>query len=291
MQDANITALRALQSLERTGSVSATAAELGLTQPAVSRAIAALEAAAGVALLHRGARPLTLTEEGQTAAAYARDITGALGALAQQMESFRTHRSGSVRMGSFGASASTRILPPLLKDFAARHPGIQVEISEAHDTRALEDLRAGLTDLSVLADPGEDFETLPIAADELVALVPAGSTEQGPMSPEDLAKGPFIMTLGGSEPFIREWFRAAGVIPQVMHRVRQTHSILALTASGLGRAIVAGLSLPEDTPGVRQLPLKDAPERCIVLARKHQPPRSHAAAGLWSFAERRFGRG
>ena len=291
MQDANITALKAVQSLERTGSVSATAAELGLTQPAVSRAIAALEAAAGVALLHRGARPLTLTEAGQTAAAYARDITGALGALSQQMESFRTHRSGSVRMGSFGAIASTRILPPQLKGFGAQHPGVQVEISEADDTRALEDLQAGLTDLSVLADPGEAFETLPVATDELVALVPAGGSGKTVMTPQELAEGPFIMTQGGSEPFIQEWFRAAGVMPEVTHRIRQTHSILAMVSSGLGRAIVAGLSLPEETPGVQQLPLQNAPERHIVLARKHQPPRSHAAAGFWEFAERRFGRG
>lgn len=288
MQDLNITALRALQSLERTGRVSATAEELGLTQPAVSRAIAALEAASGVALLHRGARPLALTEEGQTAAAYARDITGALGAFAQQMESFRTHRSGSVRAGSFGASASTRILPPLLKDFAARYPGIQVEVSESDDSRALDDLRAGLTDLSVLADPGDAFETVPIATDKLIALVPSGSPGSGLLTPADLAQGPFIMTQGGSEPFILDWFRAAGVMPQAVHRVLQTHSILAMVANGLGRAVVAGLSLPEKTPGVQQLQLADAPERRIVLARKHQPPRSHAAAALWDFAERRF---
>lgn len=284
MIDPNLNTLRALLKLSSSGSISKAAAELGLTQSAVSRAISTLEKSVKLDLVQRGTRPLRLTDEGQVVAAHARDIAASLATMQQELENFQRNKAGSVRLSSFGASASARILPPLLKRFTHRYPGIMVQITETDDTLALRALQQDRVDLAVISDPGEAFDTCPVATDQLVALLPADHTMKGPLSPDDLSRMPFIMAQGGSQPHILNWFRQAQVEPRITQRIWQTHSIIALVAAGLGVAVVTGLSLPPATPGVTQVALKAAPTTDVVLARKHHPARSHAADVFWDFA-------
>jgi DNA-binding transcriptional LysR family regulator len=280
-----LTALRAIESLARSGSVSHTAIALGLTQSAVSRSIAGLEKAAGIELVQRNARPLRLTAEGELVATHARGINASIDTLGERLAALRQNTSGSVRVGSSGPSASTRILPPLMQKFARRHAGIAVNIQEATDAETLLDLRADLLDVAVLGDPGPEFETFELARDQLVGLV----SQTGPLAsrkllaPADLASQAFIMTLAGSGSSILEWFHAADQEPRIEQRVQQTVSIVALVEAGLGNAIVTRLSLPPIHPGVALVALRDAPTRTIVLARKHGQPHSRAAQLFWQF--------
>ncbi|MEH6631478.1 MAG: LysR family transcriptional regulator [Halopseudomonas aestusnigri] len=287
--DPSLTALYALKSLVETGSVSQTAAELGLTQSAVSRSIAGLEKMVGLTLVRRGVRPLSLTEEGQVVVAHAQDVIQTLTSLDDRLTALRRNKAGSVRIGSFGASASTHILPPLLKGFTKPYPAIAVNIHEANDAQTLENLQRDLVDMAVLADPGEDFDVIPLATDQLIALVPENSqlANRASLSQKDFASTPFIMTLGGSEPVITNWFGDNIENLVITQRVQQTHSILALVRAGLGNAIVAALSLPEQTRGIHQIPLNNAPSTNIVLARKPLEPSSKAAGLFWDFVERK----
>lgn len=286
--DPTLSALRALRSIARTGSVSATAAELGLTQSAVSRAIGNLERMVGLTLLQRAARPLKLTDEGAVVAAHAQTIDQTLHSLDDRLAALRRNQAGAVTIGAFGATASTRILPVALTLLARRHPGIAVHVQEATDAETLAELRRGHTDIAVLTDPGEGFETLDVARDALVALAPAGDAlaHGAAVTPEELAGRAFIMPLGGSQPHILAWFGelAAGLRPA--HRVLQTHSILAFVQAGLGCSIVAALSLPAATPGVVQLKLAGAPTRRIVFARRHGGAASRAAEVVWQALRR-----
>ncbi|GHB34639.1 transcriptional regulator [Pseudovibrio japonicus] len=228
---------------------------------------------------------MRLTAEGQIVASYAGEINQILDSLDQRLSDIRRNKEGTVRMGSFGPSASTRILPQLLRKFAKYYPNISVNIQESVDAEALLDLRNGIVDMAVLADPRDDFETLPLATDQLVALVPQNSPLSSAKSvgQSELLAEPFIMTLGGNEPNIIRWFGEKLSDLHVTQRVQQTHSILALVEAGLGNAIVAALSLPRSHHGVRPVPLKKAPSMNIVMARKTMQPRSNAAALFWNF--------
>ena len=283
--DPSLTALRALRSLAQTGSVSLTAVELGLTQSAVSRSIISLEAAVGLTLVRRTVRPMELTQEGQIVASHANEINQTIVCLGERLSDIRRNKTGSVRIGSFGASASTQILPSLIKAFTKQFPSISVSILEANDGQTLLNLQRGVVDIGLLADPGEEYESIPLANDQLVALVSKNSVlaSYKVIKPKDLATQAFIMTLGGSERFIAQWFSQAGVEPQVTHRVLQAHSILALVRAQLGNAIVAGLSLPKTTTGVSQIPLYKATTNRLVLARKYHTPNSNAAELFWKF--------
>ena len=285
MADPSLTVLRALKSLATTGSVSRTAAELGLTQSAVSRAIAGYEKAVGLTLLRREARPLVLTEAGRIVVDRATDVDRSLGAMREQLTALRQNRAGTVRIGSFGPTASTRILPDLLTRFRKIHPAVEISILEGPDDATHEGVSKGLTDVAVLSGPVDDLDALPLATDQLVALLPEDDplAAQPAVSPNDLAAVPFIMTLAGNEPAILEWFRQAGLRPDTRHRVQQTHSILALVRSGRGGAIVASLSLPKTMTGVRPVLLKPGTEREIYLVKRPGTPRSVAVTAFWDF--------
>lgn len=124
----SLTSLRALCSLADTGNVSLTATELGLTQSAVSRSISNLENTLGLTLVQRSIRPLALTKEGEVVAAHANDINLIIASLGERISDLKRHKAGAVRIGSFGASASTRLLPSLISAFSKRYPSISVNI-------------------------------------------------------------------------------------------------------------------------------------------------------------------
>lgn len=286
--DPSLTALRALKSLETTGSVSRTAQELGLTQSAVSRSIANMEKAYGLRFFRRDVRPLELTEEGRVAVSHANEIDKSVFVLGERLEALRRNKAGSVRIGSFGASASTQLLPELLQDFNKYYPSIELSIQEDPDQDALQALQENRVDVSVIRDPGENFDTIILTNDRLVALIPENDklALSKNITQSMLADKPFIFSLGGSGPAILKWFDREEVEPLISHRIHQTYSILAMVRAGLGYSIVSSLSIPQNIKGIRLLPLNPISEFRVVLARKPLEPHSKAAGLFWDYIEK-----
>jgi len=286
--DPSLTALRALKSLDTTGSVSRTAQELGLTQSAVSRSIANLEKAYGLRFFRRDVRPLELTEEGQIAVSHAIEIEKSVFVLGERLEAYRRNKAGSVRIGSFGASASTHLLPELLKDFNKYYPKIELSIQEDPDQDALQALQENRVDVAVIRDPGENFDTITLTNDRLVALIPENEklALSENITQTMLADKPFIFSLGGSGPAILKWFDRVDIEPLISHRIHQTFSILAMVRAGLGYSIVSSLSIPKEIEGIKLLPLNPISEFRVVLARKPIEPRSKAAGLFWDYIEK-----
>jgi DNA-binding transcriptional LysR family regulator len=286
--DPPLPVLRAIKSIKRTGSVSQTASELGVTQSAVSRSISKYEKAIGLRLVNREARPLKLTQEGMLVAAHAIEIERELQSLSSRLKALRQGKAGEVRIGSFGPSASSRILPDLIFRFNKIQPGISVSILEGSDELTRKDLISGKVDIAVLCYPIDEFDAIPVETDHLVALIPDGSSraKQETISPSDLRDEPFVMTLAGSEPAILEWFTAAGLTLNIKHRVQQTHFILALVREGMGVAIVTSLSFPEEFHGVVVKSLGSASRRQIYVVKKPVSAKSNAAGMFWDFLNR-----
>lgn len=284
----SFTVLRALQSIHETGSVSQTANAIGVTQSAISRSISKYEKAIGLQLLRRDARPLTLTEEGLLVVAHAAEIGRSIRTLGERLKALRQGKDGIVRIGSFGSSATSCILPALLTKFAKLYPDISVSIVEGSDERTRADLVQGNVDVAVLGDPVEDLDAIPIASDELVALIPDDSTffTRPYILATDLNETPFIMTLAGSEPIILDWFEISGISPNIKHRIQQTHSILTLVRAGMGVAIVTSLSLPATYHDVTVKPLRPTTKRQIHMVKKAGSLNSKAVDVFWNFLSR-----
>lgn len=279
--------LRLLIQISRTGSLTEAARISGISQPAASKAITRAETQSGLTLIRRDKRPLSLTAEGDILASYAEQQESMARAVHRALEDSRLQGSGVVRIASFGASASTHILPGLVSAVSYRRPMLRVEISESADQTSLQTLRDGLADFAIaIEDDTPDLEMIPLARDRLVALVrhdePLAKSKV--VDAATLSRCDFILTKGGSEPLVRTWFTRAGHEPKVRHNIQQITSILAMVRVGMGVAVIAEMAVPESHADVTVVPLAPEQPRVICLARRKGSFASHAAKLFWKTA-------
>lgn len=137
--------LRAFLETAETGSLSAAARKLGLTQPTLSRQVAAVEQRLGVTLFERVGKRLALTPTGLDLLEHAR----AMGAAADALGLSATGRSQAVE-GVVSVSASdavaAHLLPPLVRQLREQEPGIAIEVISSN---ALSDLLRREADIAV----------------------------------------------------------------------------------------------------------------------------------------------
>lgn len=119
--------LRLFVSVVEAGSLSAAARAAGITLPAASRRLRHLEACLGVRLLQRTTRRQSLTEEGELLYRRALQVLADLEQVEQQLSRHSATVSGSLRVTAPLALGRRRIAP-LLADFSALHPGLQVQL-------------------------------------------------------------------------------------------------------------------------------------------------------------------
>lgn len=283
-------ALRAFEAAARLGSFERAADELSVGASAVGKRIGALESLIGTELLQRGGKSLLLTATGRDYLAQIRPALTLLLAVPQ-------HRRQSQRVRRLRVSApptfARQMLVPELGDFAAAHPGVELEVVLSIPFL---DLRPGDADVEIQhADPGiagvlvlmHDV-VLPVAAPALLAGL--GRPVQ---RPADLSALPLLRT--PLEPWT-PWFRAAGLAwpepatgPMLVDLGLTLEAAVAaqgvaLARPSLARAWLASGSLrplfrltatPERQYGVRHADHADArafahwlAERCALRARE-----------------------
>lgn len=246
----------------------AAAVQLGISQSGVSHAIEALEQEFGVPLLRRG-KNLELTDVGTRLLRQGQAILGLAESMRQEASDARGMKRGTLRIGSFGPTASLRLLPPVLEKFRAIYPGIEIHIDEGPDNEVAQWLTDYRVDIGFVTLPDERFDTFPLMEDQLVALLPLAHPLAGKraVTLAELCKSPFAMTRAGSENIIGRLFHAARLQPNIHCRSLQLVSTIAAVARGDAVSIVAESALPpESTPGYVKKPLRPAARRHVALA-------------------------
>ena len=119
--------LKTFHAAARTGSLTRAAEDLGISQSAVSRQIAALEDSMNLPLFHRHARGLTLTEEGQLLYKTAAEVNGRIAASLAAVQNTRQLPQGTLRVSSpisLGSNWLTTVLP----EFIDQYPDIEMQL-------------------------------------------------------------------------------------------------------------------------------------------------------------------
>ena len=165
--------LRVLVTVADTGGFSPAAARLSMSQPGVSRAVAALEAELGAPLLVRRNGRAAPTPAGERVLLHAREVLARAEAIRQEAAASGGRCAGRVRLGSF-ASVSAQLLPRILAALRVRHPGVEVALFEGHDEEVLRWVRERAVDVGVVSRAAPDLDVRPLASDDLVAVLPAG---------------------------------------------------------------------------------------------------------------------
>ncbi len=262
---------------------------LGVSQSAVSHAIKALEQELGVELFRRHQSLVVPSDIGQQLLGRARAMLGLANTLQQEAADARGMKRGTLRIGSFGPTASIRLLPGILEHFRAAHPGIEVHVDEGPDRQVLEWLDERRIDVGFVVLEQDRFDTFTLFEDQMVALLPADHplAVRATLTLQDLCDDPFILTQAGSSELVSRLFGAAQLRPKVRYRCAQLLSTLDAVSRGDGVSIVAEASLPlvPDTRYVRR-PLSPREPRQIGLAVLDRRQSSPAALAFIEIAQR-----
>ncbi len=213
------TQLEVFAALARAGSFSRAAALLGITQSAVSHALRALEGELQVQLVRREGPHSPLTDAGTRLLQRANDILQQKEALRQEADAERGMARGTLRVASFGATSSLRLLPPLITEYRRRQPAVLVQIDEQNDDTVVKWLLERRVEIGFVVLPDERFETVPLVEDELVALLPASHrlAAQRSIRAADLQGEAFVRTSAGSGAHIDRFLAEAGAQPAAIY--------------------------------------------------------------------------
>ncbi|AZF58480.1 LysR family transcriptional regulator [Pseudomonas sp. R11-23-07] len=219
---------------------------LGISQSAVSHAIKALEQELGVELFRRHQTLVEPSDIGVQLLGRARAMLGLANTLQQEAADARGMKRGTLRIGSFGPTASIRLLPNILSHFRQAFPGIEVHVDEGPDRQVIQWLDERRVDVGFVVLEQDRFDTVALLQDQWVALLPAGHrlTAQVALPLQALCDDPFILTEAGSSEWVTHLFSQARLQPKVRYRCAQLLSTLGAVSRGDGLSIVAQASLP-----------------------------------------------
>ncbi|MHB8285016.1 MAG: LysR substrate-binding domain-containing protein [Caulobacteraceae bacterium] len=134
--------LRFLQALDQTRSLSKAARLLGLTQPALTKALHELEDALGEALFERHPLGVTPTAAGEVAIRFAARTLSELGRLDDELDRLGQPGGGLVVLGAFPVAAAG-LLPPIVNQLRLTHPDLEVRLVDGRVEDLMPKLEAG----------------------------------------------------------------------------------------------------------------------------------------------------
>ncbi|WP_416972035.1 hydrogen peroxide-inducible genes activator [Streptomyces sp. 4F14] len=151
------------------------AAAIGMSQPALSGAVAALEEALDVTLLERTTRKVLLSPAGERIAVRARSVLAEVGSLLEEAEAVRAPFTGALRLGVI-PTVAPYLLPTVIELVHGRYPALDLQVHEEQTTSLLDGLTTGRLDLLLLAVPlgVPGVVELPLFDEDFVLVTPLG---------------------------------------------------------------------------------------------------------------------
>lgn len=236
------------------------AQQLHLTQPALSARIQNLEDEIGTPLFVRDRRHVALTAAGIALLPHARAAQTQVMAGKDQARRAAQGETGLLRLG-FTVLALYGMVPHRVREFRARYPDVQVELTEMNSPSLESALAAEALDVAVLHPPlyTPGLSTASLPGERLVLALPAGHylARRKTVAVRDLASEPFLIAPRSVGPRIYDriiaMFHDAGVSPHIVQEVTPMTSLTALVSAGIGMGLV--------TTGMARLPRPDVTYR------------------------------
>jgi DNA-binding transcriptional LysR family regulator len=241
--------IEVLAVLAREEGVSAAARKLGLTQSAVSMALAELEKQAGGPLFRRAGRRMIPGERGRFLAEEAGKVLSLVSRMEELLEPSGELR-GVLRIGA-STTIGNYLLPALLAAFREANPLVRLAMEVANTAEIAARLEAGDLDLACVEGPvrSANLKVTDWRGDRLAVIAAPGHPwTKEPPSPSDLAAAPWIMREKGSGT--REVFeaamRAASIAPNVLMELGHTEAIKKAVEANLGVGCLSILAVQRE---------------------------------------------
>lgn len=255
--DLTLTGLRVVQQAAALGSFSAASEVLGYTQSAISRQVAAVEAAVGAPLFDRIARGVRLTEAGTVLVEHAAAVFAALDATETAIARIRERLEGRLVLGSIPVAMSV-LVPRAIARLSRVNPDLHVSLHMSSTPILVERVHRGLLDIGVIAVGDElpqygleGLRSHVLLVGNLQVALPAGHrlAERHRVSVNELRDEPWIVgqAVSENEPIFGAWPTLTDA--RVSYVGKDWPSRLGMVAAGLGIAVLPSIgaaSVPAD---------------------------------------------
>jgi DNA-binding transcriptional LysR family regulator len=254
------------------GSFSRAAAELNVTQPALSQQVIALEGELGAPLFERLGRGVRITAAGRAYLPYAEAAVTARRRGRQAVENVRAGLGGELELGTVISVGVGVLRKPLLR-WHAQIPGVAILLHEFSHRRALEQfVDLGAADLAVGPTPTAwDGEAISLGHERFVLILSrcdaalerikpyrgkpprAAAMSVGRLPLDTLKRRQWVLfeRANGLSELIEGHLASAGVVaPPVALRTSQFVAATALASGGMGPTLIPANVVPPDLPGV-----------------------------------------
>ncbi len=271
------------------GGFTAAADAVGITQPALSQSIAALERTLGVQLFVRG-RQVALTSAGEAFLGPARQVLRDAAAVRDAAAEVAELRAGRLDLVALPTLAVDP-LADLVGRFRAAHPGVTVRVA-APDLRVavLDQVRRGDAELGLaeVVDLPAGLDVRPVASQEVVLVAPPGTrlAQSRRVPRQRLGELDLISTPIGTSTrsLLDDACAGAGVEPRVVVETAHREALAPLVVAGAGAALLAAPQARQAAAGGAVVARLDPPLRRDVGFLHRRGPLSPAARALLDLA-------
>jgi DNA-binding transcriptional LysR family regulator len=259
---------------------------LHLTQPAVSRLVADLEAELDVRLFDRNTREVVPTEAGryleQAVSRVLDELDGVLAHARTQADPLR----GRVRVAAV-PTLSASLVPLGIARCAATHTALEIILRDQSQAQVLDAVRGGEVDFGLTVEPAtpEEFDAETILRDpfRLVCRDDHRLAQKREATWKALANEPLILLdhASGSRRLIDAAFTTRDIPMHVAIEVGHPHTAFRMVEAGLGVTVTPALSVDALRPGLVALPLTPEVSRDVTLLRRRSRSLSPPAQTVW----------
>lgn len=226
-----------------TGSFTAAARRLHVSQSAVSRQILLLEEELREPLFIRLGRKVRLTAAGDALLLLSRRVLADIRDTTTAIVEHHNVLKGTIHLAG-GMTVCLHVFPALLKEYRRRHPDVEVKLTTGGTAAIVQQVRAGAIDVALLTLPveGADLMQVPTMREELLLVIhPAHPlARQRRVGPGDLHGQPFVVYERGSSTrrVIEEMFEREQIQPRIVMETENVEIIKALVRIGMGITII-----------------------------------------------------
>jgi DNA-binding transcriptional LysR family regulator len=247
----NLHHLRIFYTVAQRRSITAAAADLLLSQPAVSLQLKALEKELGLALFERGGAKLRLTQAGEVLHRAAVSMLHAKEEAERAISELRDGTRGRLILGA-GTTGGMYVLPRIVQAYKRLWPETEILLHVGTTDQILEKLLQNVLDMALVGGPIEDRRLLvePICADELVLIASPSHpiTSLAKVTLKDLGGMPFIVPETGSRTrqLVEKRLRESGVPLAIAMQLPGTEGVKRAVEGALGVGMVSRYSVENE---------------------------------------------
>jgi DNA-binding transcriptional LysR family regulator len=244
--------LRAFVAIAESGTFTAGALRVHVTQAAISMQIRQLETEIGAKVFVRAPRHVILTEAGEQLLRRARHILREHDAALDEIAELAGAERGRLRIGSASAMVLTDQLPGILKELRSQHPGAEIAVASGTSEVLVDQILAGEVDIAFVSLPVDvrGIKTERLSDDQLVAIASPRHklAKQRTISAYTLAGERLILGErgGNTRRLIDQFFAQAGVTLHVAMELSRQQAIRRMVEADMGVGIVPLQSVIED---------------------------------------------